>query len=211
MSLTGIFLILFLVVHLSGNFKLFYNDGGEAFNHYTDFMSHNPLIQTVAKGLYLLIIVHTIQGILIAIQNRKAKGQRYKIQRTQKAPWASRSMALLGVLIFAFLMLHMGDFWLKLKMQKAEMVTYTGLDHSIENAYALVQMSFSKLWIVICYLIGCLALGFHLWHGFQSAFQTLGINHKKYTPIINFVGKLYSVLVPLGFASMPLYFLLFKS
>ncbi len=203
MTLTGLFLILFLLVHLAGNLQLFYNDGGKAFNIYTDFMGHNPVIQIIAKGLYALILLHTFQGILIAIKNRRAKVSKYAKSAGQDSTWASRNMALLGILIFAFLMIHMGDFWWKLKFGDVPLVNYDGL--MIENAYHQVSETFSKLPFVIAYLIGLMALAFHLLHGFSSAFQTLGWRHKKYTPVIHFIGVAYAILVPLGFAAMPLY------
>ena len=203
MTLTGLFLILFLLVHLIGNFQLLYNDGGRAFNIYTDFMGHNPLIQTVAKGLYLLILVHTVQGILLVRKNRLAKGSTYAVKSGQQGTWASRNMALLGILIFAFLMIHMGDFWWKLKFTEVPVVEYDGV--VVKDAYAKVSETFSRIPFVIAYLIGLLALAFHLIHGFASAFQSLGLNHKKYTPVVEFIGVAYSILVPLGFAIMPVY------
>ena len=113
-------------------------------------------------------------------------------------------MALLGILIFAFLMLHMGDFWWKLKFHdNLPMVTYDGV--TMADAYTKVAETFSKWPFVVAYIIGLLALGFHLLHGFQSAFQTLGLRHKKYTPIIEAIGVIYTVLVTVGFAVLPIY------
>lgn len=208
MSLTGLFLITFLVVHLSGNFTLLRQDGGEAFNIYTQFMSTNPLIQFVSKGLYFFILLHTVQGLLLWSKNRKAKGSTYAVKTTQNASWASKNMALLGTLILFFILIHMGDFWFKIKFQPDtfEMVQYAGMTHPIKNAYAQVALSFSNPLIVLCYILGLVALAFHLIHGFQSAFQTLGLRHKKYTPIIEGAGKIIGILIPLGFAIFPLFF-----
>lgn len=204
MTLTGLFLILFLLVHLAGNLQLLADDGGKAFNIYTDFMGHNPLIQTVAKLLYLFILVHAVQGIAIAYKNRKAKEKKYDVAPKDSGTWVSKNMALLGILIFAFLMLHMGDFWWKLKFHdNLPMVTYDGT--TMVDAYAKVSETFSQLPFVIAYIIGLVALGFHLIHGFQSAFQTLGLRHKKYTPIIEWLGIIYSIIVTIGFAVMPIY------
>lgn len=207
MSLTGLFLVLFLVVHLAGNLQLLYNDDGKAFNIYTEFMSTNGLIQFIAKGLYVFIILHAIQGYVLWSINRKAKGTKYEVNSRENATWASRNMALLGTLILAFLFLHMGDFWFKIKFNPEvfEMVQYAEVGHPIKDAYNQVQVSFNEVWIVIAYLIGLVALGFHLQHGFQSAFQTLGWNHPKYTPIIKGLGRLIATLFPLGFAIIPLY------
>ena len=204
MSLTGLFLISFLLVHLAGNFQLLKNDGGEAFNTYAEFMTTNPIIFAISIGLYTFILLHAIQGVFIAIKNRKAKGSKYAVSTTENASFASKNMAILGVLVFAFLLIHMGDFWLKMKMGKLSMAEYSGYDHAVNDLYERVSIAFKVLWIVIVYVIGQIALAFHLWHGFSSAFQTLGLNHKKYTPIISFIGKSYSILIPLGFALIPI-------
>lgn len=204
MSLTGLFLILFLVIHLIGNLQLLKDDGGESFNLYAAFMVSNPLIKTVSYGLYFFILLHAIQGILIAGYNKSTKGSKYAVQNSPKTTWASKNMALLGVLILAFLLLHMGDFWYKMKFtEQLPMIEYDG--QSVKDLYGRVALAFQELWIVMAYLAGLLALGFHLWHGFQSAFQTLGLQHRKYTPAIKTLGKLYAIIVPLGFAIIPIY------
>lgn len=203
MSLTGLFLIIFLVTHLIGNFQLFVNDGGEAFNLYTQFMSTNPLVQFIAKGLYFFIILHVVLGLMLWFKNRMARGaERYAVNTSTNTSFAARNMALLGTLILAFLMLHMGDFWFKIKFDadSFKMLTYEGTVHPVKDVYSKVEASFKTPWIAISYLIGLIVLALHLWHGFQSAFQTLGLNHKKYTPIIQLLGKAYAILIPLGFA-----------
>jgi len=205
MSLTGLFLILFLVIHLIGNLQLFYNDDGKAFNIYAHFMTNNPIIKFSSYGLYFFILLHAVQGILLWIENKSAKSTKYAVTTHETASWASKNMALLGILIFAFLCIHMGDFWFKMKMGWTEMATYEGYDYAVKNLYAKVVFSFSNIFIVILYLIGMVALAFHLHHGFASAFQSLGINHKKYTPIIKMLGTGYSIIVPVLFASIPIY------
>ncbi len=206
MSLTGIFLILFLIVHLIGNLALLAHDGGKSFNIYAAFMSHNPFIKVISIGLYAFILLHSIQGILLAIQNRKAKGRGYQVGKVAGATWASKNMALLGILIFAFLCLHMGDFWVKMRFtDQLAMVTYPGHAEPVQDIYSRVNVAFQELWLVIVYLVGLFALSLHLIHGFQSAFQTLGLNHKKYTPAIRWLGWIYSIVIPAGFAILPLY------
>jgi len=208
MSLTGLFLVSFIVVHLAGNISLLNGDGGEAFNIYTEFMSTNPVIQVIAKGLYFFIIIHTFQGLLLWFRNRKAKGTTYEVKAKENASWASKNMALLGTLVLFFLFVHMGDFWYKIKFQPDayEMVKYATMDHEIIDAYSRVAAAFKNPLIVVCYLIGYAALAFHLVHGFQSAFQTLGLRHQKYTPAIEFIGKLIGILIPLGFALITIIF-----
>lgn len=206
MSLTGIFLILFLTVHMSGNLQLLSDDGGRSFNIYAAFMSENPLIRVVSIGLYTFILLHSIQGITLALANRKAKGGKYAHGKVAGATWASKNMALLGILIFAFLCLHMGDFWVKMRFtDQLTMVTYPGHDEAVQDIYSRVNVAFQEPWIVIVYLVGVFALAVHLIHGFQSAFQTLGIAHEKYSPAINIIGWIYTVLICGGFAIMPLY------
>ena len=212
MSLTGLFRILFLLVHLAGNLQLLYDDGGQAFNVYAYFMTHNGLIKTVSYGLYAFILIHSIQGIALRIKNRKARKVSYAITKYPGASWASKQMALLGILIFAFLCLHMGDFWYKMKFtDQLAMLSYDGVDHQVKDLYQPVVVSFSEAWIVVVYLIGMIALAVHLWHGFESAFQTLGMKHTKLGPLFKVIGRIYSVVVPLGFAIIPVYFFIFRS
>jgi len=210
MSLTGLFLIIFLLIHLIGNIQLLYNDGGTAFNTYAYFMTNNPVIKTVSYGLYFFILLHAVQGILLWLGNKKAKGSSYAVKTNANGSFASKNMALLGILIFAFICIHMSQFWWKMKFtDDLALINYAGYDHGVKDLYTKVYTSFKVPWIVIVYLIGMLALAFHLYHGFQSAFQSLGIRHKKYTPIISAVGVGYSILIPLGFAIIPLYVLFF--
>jgi len=209
MSLTGLFLITFLIVHLIGNLQLFFNDGGQAFNVYAHFMTTNPLVKFISIGLYAGILLHAIQGILMALQNKKAKGSKYAVTTYSNGSWMSKNMALLGTLIFAFLCIHMGDFWYKTKFTESlEMVSYTGVDYQVKDLYSKVYASFSQWWIVLIYIIGLIALMLHLLHGFQSAFTSLGLRHKKYTPIINLMGIGYSVFITLAYASIPIYMLI---
>lgn len=207
MSLTGLFLILFLLVHLLGNLQLLNNDGGESFNAYAYFMTHNPLIKFVSIGNYAFIVIHAILGLLLWSKNRAAKGSKYAVRSNAEVTWASKNMALLGTLILAFIFIHMGDFWFKMKFtDQLAMVSVEGLDVKVKDLYSQVAHTFSNPLMVAAYLVGLATLSFHLWHGFQSAFQTLGLNHPKYSPIIKGLGKLFAVLVPLGYAIIPLYY-----
>ncbi|TVR75887.1 MAG: succinate dehydrogenase [Saprospirales bacterium] len=211
MSLTGLFLIIFLAVHLAGNLQLLAGDDGEAFNVYAHFMTTNGLITFLSYGLYFFILLHIVQGILISLSNRGARKVKYAVSNRKSNSFASRQMMLLGLLVFFFLAVHMGDFWYKMKFtDELSMVTYSGYDYAVKDLYARVDAAFNEWWIVAIYMLGLLALAFHLWHGFQSAFQTLGLNHKKYTPLIDNLGKIYSVLIPIGFAIIPLYFFFVK-
>ncbi len=215
MSLTGLFLILFLIVHLIGNLQLIMNDGGEAFNRYAYFMTHNKFIKFISYGLYAFILIHAIQGVVIWQQNRAARGtERYAVKVTRTtgtSAFASKNMMYLGILVLAFLLLHMGDFWWAMKTENLPTESYKGSATYYQDLYIKVYVSFKQLWIVIAYLVGLVALALHLAHGFQSAFQTLGLNHQKYTPLIKGVGWLYSIIVPLGYAVLPIYFYFAKA
>ncbi len=213
MSLTGLFLILFLPVHLVGNLQLLMNDGGEAFNVYADMMGHNAFIQFTAKGLYFFILLHAVQGVIIYMKNKNASGQKYAKSTNANATWASKNMIWLGLLLLIFIFIHMGDFWFAMKFQEwdqaelgREMIAYNIEGQSVElkNLYAKVNYSFTNPLIVGVYVLSMVGLMFHLLHGFASAFQTLGLNHKKYTPAIELLGKLYSIIIPLAFAIIPI-------
>lgn len=210
MALTGLFLVLFLTVHLVGNLQLLVSDGGKSFNMYAKFMGHNPLIQTISIGNFIFIILHIVYGIALTMYNRNARPKGYHYNKPDKnSSWTSRSMILLGMIVLLFIVVHLVNFWGKMKLtdfgavQWVETVQYDGVDHL--NLYALTKAAFSELWLVILYVVAMIGLGLHLAHGFQSAFQTIGLNHKKYTPIIKFAGAAYSILVPLGFAIIPIY------
>jgi len=143
------------------------------------------------------------------LRNRKAKGQNYAVTTYANGSWMSKNMALLGSLVFIFLCIHLGDFWYKMKFtEQLTMITYDGVGYEVKDLYAQVKTKFSQEWVVIIYLIGVVALMLHLIHGFQSAFQSLGINHKKYTPLIKLTGIAYSILITIGYASIPIYMLI---
>lgn len=206
MSLSGLFLILFLPVHLIGNLQLLTKDEGVSFNLYSYFMTHNPLIKTVSYLLYFSILLHTIQGLLLWRKNKKAKG---KIGYAVKAlrgdgtnVKAAANMAWLGIIIFVFIAVHMYQFWLQMKLGNVGMVNIEGIDY--KNLYDPVISAFSDLSFVIFYVVSMIIIGIHLNHGFQSSFQTLGLNHKKYTAFIKAFGKLYSFIIPFGFAIIPI-------
>ena len=210
MSLTGIFLILFLTVHLIGNLQLLAGDGGEKFNLYAAFMGHNPLIQFISIGNFFFIFLHAVLGIMLYLQNKAASGggsSRYAVNSTKTTTYSSRNMAWFGTVILLFILIHLYQYWLKMKLDwNVETIAYSGVD--VKDLYSLVAVTFSDLKFVIFYVAAMIVIGLHLSHGFQSAFQTLGLNHKKYTPIIKGLGTAYSILIPLGFAIIPIVFYL---
>ncbi len=204
MSLTGLFLIIFLVVHLAGNLQLLKSDGGQGFNEYTIFMTTNPLIVTTSYLLYATILIHIIYSLILSVNNRDARPVRYAQYKGEaNSSWASRHMGLLGTIILIFLVIHLKSYWYGLKIGVVPKITYpeTG---EVEDLYSVVKESFSQWWYVALYVISMIGLAFHLAHGFNSAFQTLGIHHKKYTPFIKKVGIAFAIIVPLLFALIPI-------
>lgn len=209
MSLTGLFLIVFLLVHLVGNIQLLFNDGGEAFNVYAKFMTTNPVIKASSYGLYAFILIHSIQGMLLWRKNATARGSQYAVKKTRAtgtSAFASSKMGWLGTIILVFLILHLYQFWLQMKLDVVPYVTIEGVE--MKNLYLIVSDAFANPLYVGLYVVSMFVIGMHLWHGFQSSFQTLGLSHKKYTPFIKGLGKVYSVLIPLGFAVIPILFFL---
>ncbi len=213
MSLTGLFLILFLVVHLIGNFQLLADDGGEAFNLYTKFMTSNPLIKIISYGLYFFILLHTVMGIMLKGNSRASRGPvGYAVKKTRAvgtSGFLSSRMAWFGMIILVFLILHMYQFWLQMKMGATPMVTYPGHEGEYKDLYSMVIETFKDSTFVVIYVLSMIVIGLHLWHGFQSAFQSMGLNHRKYTPLIKGIGKAYSILIPAGFAIIPVLVYLF--
>lgn len=200
MSLTGLFLILFLVVHCYINAQIFYNDGGVRFNEAAHFMGTNFVIRTVELGLFAFLILHVIQGLLLWAKNRSGRSIKYAVSAGNKtSAWYSRSMALLGTLILMFLVLHLFKFW---GPNRYSMLTGGGE----LKLYDMMKEEFQVTWIVIVYICGCISLGWHLVHGFYSSFQTLGLGMYRYKGIIKFVGVAFSIIVPLIFALMPITF-----
>jgi len=203
MALTGLFLISFLLVHLIGNLQLLKNDGGHAFNVYAEFMSTNPLIQTVSKANFSFILIHIFWSMMLTIRNRKARGPEGYTIRNANSIWSSRNMGILGTVILVFIVIHLKDFWAQMHYGGIPTVNYDGKE--VRDIYTVVAYWFDKDWYVGLYVVCMVGVAFHLWHGFISAFQTLGLNHMKYNPVINFVGKAFSVIVPALFALIPIW------
>lgn len=202
MSLTGLFLILFLVVHLAGNLQLLYNDGGQAFNIYALTMTTNPFIKVISYVNYTMIILHVIWAIILTRRNSAARGSVGYAVSDNSSTWSSRNMGILGTLILLFLVFHLQGFWYRMHWGPIETVTYDG--ETYKDLYAVVDFAYNHLWYVAIYVFSMAALGFHLYHGFGSAFQTLGLNHVKYNGVIRVVGVAFSIIVPALFALIPI-------
>jgi succinate dehydrogenase / fumarate reductase, cytochrome b subunit len=198
MAITGIFLISFLLVHAGINALIFYNDGGIAFNEGAEFMGHNPIIRTMEIVLFAGFIAHIAQALVLTLKNRKARPVAYAVKADSKnSKWYTRSMGLLGTLILIFLILHMKHFWYVSRLTDE-------ITSGRETLFDEMKEVFAHLWIVILYMAAMVSLAYHLLHGFQSAFQTLGLNHKSYFPAVKITGVLFSIVIPFVFAVMPL-------
>jgi succinate dehydrogenase / fumarate reductase cytochrome b subunit len=203
MALTGLFLILFLVVHLIGNLQLLKSDQGQSFNVYAQFMTSNPLIIVIAYVNYTFILMHIIWSIILTGRNRAARGPEGYALNRNSSQWTSRNMGILGTLIFIFLIIHLRSFWWEMKFGDIPTEMYDGVQ--TKNLYAVVDAAYGNLWFVVLYVVSMAVLAFHLFHGFGSAFQTLGLNHVKYNPVIKFVGVAFAIIVPALFALIPIY------
>lgn len=203
MAITGLFLILFLVVHLIGNLQLLKHDQGESFNIYAKFMTSNPLIKVISYVNYTAILVHVAWAFMLTKINRDARGPvGYEVMKNSSA-WTSRNMGILGTLIFIFLVIHLRGFWAQMHWGDIDIAIYEGKPY--KDLFKVVDEAYSSLSYVALYVIAMCVLAFHLWHGFASAFQTLGLNHLKYNPIIKFVGRAFAIIVPALFALIPIW------
>ena len=204
MGLTGLFLVSFLVIHCTVNSMIFFNDGGEMFNTYAHFMSHNYIVRFLELGLFAGLIAHIIQGLLLWKQNSAARPVKYAVSAAStNSKWYSRSMGLLGTLLLIFLVIHISKFFVNTKIA---LYANGGENDATYNLFVEMREEFQHLWVVIVYIVGVISLFWHLIHGFPSAFQTFGINHKRYTPVIKSLGIGFAVIVCILFALMPVAF-----
>lgn len=203
MAVTGSFLIIFLVVHLIGNITLFF--GASAFNAYVSTLDViKPLIRVIELVLLGAFILHIFNGFRLWLENKRARGVTYKINGShENTDVFSRTMFLTGSIVFIFLVLHLATFFWRFNVHDPQGLADT------HQYFDIVTGFFQIWWYVILYIVAVLLLGFHLNHGFQSAFQTFGWNHKKYFPLVQKIGTLYAIIMALGFASMPIYFFFF--
>ncbi|HJV18400.1 MAG TPA: succinate dehydrogenase cytochrome b subunit [Sediminibacterium sp.] len=213
MGLTGISLVLFLIVHAGINACVFADlvdpdENGEMFNKAAHFMGSTVLIRITEIGLFAGIILHIAQGLLLTAENKKRRNVGYAVPYTAGSKWYSRSMGLLGTLILLFLVLHLYHFWASARFtgRGLEPVSYNGVE--MHNMFGLMKATFSEWWVVILYALGCLSLYYHLAHGFQSAFKTLGVHNKRYNAMLSSLGYGFSAVITIVFILMPLSFVL---
>lgn len=194
------FLILFLTLHLAINLSSIISR--EAYEVACKFMDENIFIKIMVPVLALGFVVHIVMGIVLTVQNRKARPIDYKEKGKQpKVSWASKNMLALGLIVLGILLIHLGHFWAKMQLQHF-------LGKEGENPYDLVKTVFSNGWYVVMYIVWILALYFHISHGFWSMFQSLGASNSKWLPRLQLISKVYSIIIAVGFMIIPIYFFL---
>lgn len=210
MSLTGLFLILFLIVHVSVNALMWAEiflprDNGKVFNKAAHFLGQTLVPRILEIGLFAFFIIHIIQGYVLEVQNRSKRSVGYKVKMgASGSTWYSKSMGLLGTLIFLFLIVHLADFWIPSRFGGLTEVTYPDSPgKTYHELYGKMITVFQNSWIVVLYVIGCISLAWHLLHGFQSSFRTLGLSNYRYIGLAKASGIIFSIGVSLLFALMP--------
>jgi succinate dehydrogenase / fumarate reductase cytochrome b subunit len=199
MSLTGLFLITFLTEHLIGNLLLFANDEGKMYEAYGEFLVSNPVIRFIEIFLFLGMIGHGILGVFLWIKNRSSRPVKYQFFRLKdNSPLASRTTIISGAVIGLFLYAHLKTFFYQVRFQTIH-----------PSSYELVVQVFSNFWYVVFYIAALIVMGYHLKHGFQSAFQTLGLRNKTFTPFLDALAFFVWCIIPAGYASIPIYFFFF--
>lgn len=200
MALSGLFLVVFLTQHFTINITSVLDP--ETFNTWSHFMGYNPLVQYVLQPILIAgVIIHFVMGFVLEIQNKKARSVRYaKFNGGANAPWVSRNMIYTGLVVLAFLGLHFYDFWVHEMAYKY--VEFLPEDPTRYHAETVEK--FAPFWRTIIYIISFVLLSLHLWHGFSSSFQSMGVNN-KYSAGIKAFTKIFSVVIPLGFAFIAIY------
>lgn len=211
-SLSGLFLMIFLVVHLVVNLTLIFDDTGELFNRAAHFMATNPAIKIMEPVLALGFIIHILYALIVTLKNYLARPARYNKRNSQETSgWPSKNMFFLGSTIFIFLVLHIWNFFWKMRFTGDPLLDHIVLDgDQVENSYNLVATLFKTSYIYCgIYILGAIALGLHLSHGFWSAFHTIGWNNNIWMNRLKTIATIYAVIIAAGFVTIPVYFMLF--
>jgi succinate dehydrogenase / fumarate reductase cytochrome b subunit len=210
MAVTGLSLILFLIVHVTVNACIWAvvfvpNDHGEVFNKAAHWLGQTLIPRVLEIGLFIFLIIHIIQGYVLEVQNRQRREIGYAVKMGSRgSAWYRKSMGLLGTLIFLFLIVHIADFWIPSRFGGLNEVYYEDVPgKTYHELYGKMIIVFQNPWIVALYIVGCISLAYHLIHGFQSSFRTLGVSNKKYLGFLNGLGWAFSIIVCLAFAMMP--------
>lgn len=205
MAFTGLFLCVFLVVHLAGNLILLLPSriSHDLYNLYSHKLGENIVIKLVSFVLYFSIIAHSVYALLITLKNKRSQGQKYLVNNPdQSCSWTSQNMGLLGFLILVFIVVHMAHLWARIKLGLGDMVP---LDkNGLKDIYLVTTELFQNPFYVFFYVVLMIPLAMHIKHGFSSAFKTLGLYNLKYIKRVTVVGNIFSTVILLGFATIPI-------
>jgi len=210
MSITGIFLISFLSIHLTLNLFLTFDDSGDLFNLAANFMATNPFIKIMEPILAIGFVIHIIWSGWITLENMRARPQKYEYGDQLLSWWApAKNMFILGGMIMIFLVIHIFNFWVKMKLTGDPLLA--GVDvggEEMHNAYALVSNLFLNPWYDLLYMAGGILVGLHISHGFWSAFQTIGFSNQIWLKRLKCLAVTIGVVFAVGFCFIPLYFMI---
>lgn len=203
MAVTGALLLGFVIAHLAGNLQVFLGPG--VFNTYAhNLESLGPVLWVARIGLLAIFAYHIYLGLTLARENKAARPTPYVHQATVQASTPSLTMVLTGLLILTFVIYHLAHFTFRVvHFNKIPMTTIEGVDHPVRDVFTMLVMGFRVWYIVLAYLLAQVVLGMHLSHGISSVFQTLGLSHPKYDPIIEKLGPALAGLIVLGYVSIP--------
>ncbi len=210
MSVTGLFLISFLVIHLTLNLFLTFDDTGRLFNLAAHFMATNPFIRIMEPVLALGFVIHIVWSGLITLDNMRARPQKYEYSDQLLSWWApAKNMFILGGMVLIFLVIHISNFWIKMKFTGDPLLNAVNVDGTeMHNAYALVSALFHNPVYDIIYMAGGILIGLHISHGFWSAFQTIGINNQIWLKRLKTLAVVAGVIFAAGFSFIPIYFMI---
>ena len=213
MAFTGLFLCLFLVGHLAGNLQLLASGEGarDQFNEYALFMTTNPVVNVLSILTFASVLFHVIDGIMLTVSNRRARPKGYvSFKPSTNTKWTTRNMGVLGTIILVFIVIHLIHFWGEMKFGGLDQTVYvTESGKEVKDLYTLTVRTFQDaemglIWAFV-YLLSMIAIALHLYHGFGSGFQSLGINHPRYNGLIRKLGVAFAIIIPLLFAIIPFY------
>jgi len=196
MGLTGIFLLSFLCIHLYVNLFLLKSDNGGTYDAYAEFLADYPLVRPIEIVLFLGFLTHSFIGCILWFTNWRVRPRAYAVDNTGAATTlASRFAIVTGAAVLVFLVYHIDTFFMQSR--------FLGTGKTMTQ---LVTDAFSRPWVVGFYFLALFFLGYHLKHGFQSAFQTYGLRHQKYKGLIDILAILFWLIIPVCFAVIPAYF-----
>jgi len=207
MAFLGLFLMIFLLVHLGINLCLLRDDGGRWFTAAAHFMGTNYIVKVFEVVLFGGFLLHILLGIILQIQNWIARPVRYQVHNRTQTPFLSKYMIYTGGIVFIFLILHMMNFYF-IKMGWVENVHFHA--NGEPDFYTIANLLFRQPVYTVLYMLFFVVLGFHLNQAFQAAFQTLGLSHPTYNLCLRRFGLIYAIVVPLGFIIIPLFILFIR-